>query len=94
MRVVEISAPGKPEVLRVNTRALPLPKGGEILIRVEAAGVNRPDVLQRMGLYPVPAGASDVRRLACGEGAAAGGFRDVIICRIPHPYSPREKIHE
>jgi NADPH2:quinone reductase len=60
MRVVEISAPGKPEVLRVNTRALPLPKGGEILIRVEAAGVNRPDVLQRMGLYPVPAGASDL----------------------------------
>jgi NADPH2:quinone reductase len=60
MRVVEISEPGKPEVLRINTRALPQPKGGEVLIRVDAAGVNRPDVLQRMGLYPVPAGASDL----------------------------------
>jgi NADPH2:quinone reductase len=60
MRVVEITAPGKPEVLQINTRAVPQPKAGEVLIRVEAAGVNRPDVLQRMGLYPVPAGASDL----------------------------------
>jgi len=73
MRVVEISAPGKPEVLRVNTRAVPQPKGGEVLIRVDAAGVNRPDVLQRMGLYPVPAGASDLPGLEVAGTVAALG---------------------
>ena len=60
MQAVEITAPGKPEVLRINTRSVPKPKVGEVLIRVAAAGVNRPDVLQRMGLYPVPPGASDL----------------------------------
>ena len=60
MQAVEITAPGKPEVLRINTRSVPQPKVGEVLIRVAAAGVNRPDVLQRMGLYPVPPGASDL----------------------------------
>jgi NADPH2:quinone reductase len=60
MRAVEITAHGKPDVLRANTRALPKPRAGEVLIRVDAAGVNRPDVLQRQGHYPVPPGASDL----------------------------------
>ena len=58
MKVVEISTPGGPEVLRIATQPLPQPKTGEVLIKVAAAGVNRPDVLQRLGRYPVPAGAS------------------------------------
>src|SRR5581483_10257821 len=60
MRVVEITQPGKPEVLKPASRALPQPKTGEVLVAVEAAGVNRPDVLQRTGHYPVPPGASDI----------------------------------
>ena len=74
-RVVEITAPGKPEVLQERSRALPVPKRGEVLIKVAAAGVNRPDVLQRLGKYPVPPGASDLPGLevagtlvAIGEG--------------------------
>ena len=59
-RVVEITAPGGPEVLQVRSRDVPAPKAGEVLIAVAAAGVNRPDVLQRMGRYPVPPGASDL----------------------------------
>lgn len=60
MRIVEITQPGAPEVLRPSSRALPTAGAGEVLIRVSASGVNRPDVLQRKGLYPVPPGASDV----------------------------------
>jgi NADPH2:quinone reductase len=60
MRVVEISAPGGPEVLRVAQRPRPQPGPGEVLIQVVAAGVNRPDVMQRQGVYPPPAGASDI----------------------------------
>ena len=59
-RVVEITAPGGPEVLQIRSRDVPAPKPGEVLIAVAAAGVNRPDVLQRMGRYPVPPGASDL----------------------------------
>ena len=58
MRAVEISRPGGPEVLKVTEFATPAPKANEILVKVAAAGVNRPDVLQRMGLYPVPPDAS------------------------------------
>ena len=58
MRAVEISQPGGPEVLRVAEVAKPAPKPHEILVKVAAAGVNRPDVLQRMGHYPVPPDAS------------------------------------
>src|SRR5689334_11003373 len=58
MRAVEISQPGGPEVLRPGEVAKPTPKPSEILVKVAAAGVNRPDVLQRMGHYPVPPGAS------------------------------------
>jgi NADPH2:quinone reductase len=60
MHIVEITTHGAPEVLRVAQRPVPQAGEGELLIRVSASGVNRPDVLQRMGHYPVPAGASDV----------------------------------
>lgn len=60
MKVIEISSFGGPDVLRLAERPLPLPLAGEMLIRVFASGVNRPDVLQRTGNYPVPAGASDI----------------------------------
>jgi len=60
MRAIEISTPGAPEVLRPVLRPVPLPAAGEVLIEVAAAGVNRPDVLQRKGGYPPPPGASDI----------------------------------
>ena len=60
MHIVEITTHGAPEVLRVGQRPVSQAGEGELLIRVSASGVNRPDVLQRMGHYPVPAGASDV----------------------------------
>lgn len=60
MQAVEISAYGAPEVLRLVHRPDPVAGVGEVLIRVHASGVNRPDVLQRRGHYPVPAGASDI----------------------------------
>ena len=60
MRAVEITAHGKPEVLKIGERPVPQPGAGEVLVRVAAAGVNRPDVLQRLGHYPVPPGASDI----------------------------------
>lgn len=60
MKAIEISAYGAPDVLRLAERPEPMPAAGEVLIRVLASGVNRPDVLQRKGLYPVPQGASDL----------------------------------
>ncbi len=60
MNAVEISRPGGPEVLRQVERPDPRPAPGEILVRVAAAGVNRPDVMQRQGKYPPPPGASDI----------------------------------
>lgn len=60
MTAIEIAAPGGPEVLRAVERPVPHPSTGELLVRVEAAGVNRPDVLQRLGMYPPPPGASDI----------------------------------
>ncbi len=60
MKAIEITTPGKPEVLVAGQRPMPEVKPGEVLIKVTAAGVNRPDVLQRMGHYPVPPGASDI----------------------------------
>lgn len=60
MQAVEISAFGAPEVLRLTERGLPVAGVGELLIRVTASGVNRPDVLQRSGAYPPPPGASDL----------------------------------
>jgi NADPH:quinone reductase len=60
MIAIEIAQPGGPEVLRPVTRPTPTPAAGEVLIRVQAAGVNRPDILQRLGRYPPPPGASDL----------------------------------
>jgi putative PIG3 family NAD(P)H quinone oxidoreductase len=73
MTAVAITEPGGPLVLKAERRDVPHPREGEILIRVRAAGVNRPDVLQRKGGYPAPAGASDLPGLeAAGEVAAVG----------------------
>ncbi len=76
MTAVEIREHGGPEVLVPGTRAVPKPGPGEVLIKVAAAGINRPDVLQRLGGYNPPPGASDIPGLeiagsvvACGEGA-------------------------
>ncbi|MEM6414737.1 MAG: NAD(P)H-quinone oxidoreductase [Pseudomonadota bacterium] len=60
MRAIEISSFGGPEVLQLVQRNVPEPSSGEVLLRVTAAGVNRPDILQRQGLYPPPPGASDI----------------------------------
>lgn len=60
MRAIEIARPGGPEVLTVASRPTPTPGADEVLIRVEAAGVNRPDLMQRQGNYPPPPGASDI----------------------------------
>jgi NADPH:quinone reductase len=60
MKAIEIATPGGPEQLRLTTRPMPEPGDGEVLIRVAAAGVNRPDVAQRQGHYPPPPGASDL----------------------------------
>ena len=83
MKTVEISAFGAPEVLRLAERPVPVAGAGELLIRVSASGINRPDVLQRTGNYPVPPGASDIPGLevagviASGDAAAmaAAGFK-------------------
>jgi NADPH:quinone reductase len=73
MTVIGISKPGGPEVLLPETRAVPRPGAGEILIKVAAAGVNRPDVAQRAGVYPPPPGASDLPGLeVAGEVVATG----------------------
>ncbi|MGO3126207.1 MAG: alcohol dehydrogenase catalytic domain-containing protein, partial [Advenella sp.] len=60
MKAVEISTPGGPEVLKLVEREKPVLKQGDVLIRVTAAGINRPDVFQRKGAYPPPPGASDL----------------------------------
>ncbi len=73
MRYVVAAAPGGPEVLTIDTTAVPQPRADEVLIKVRAAGVNRPDVAQRKGLYPPPAGASPIIGLeVAGEVVAAG----------------------
>jgi NADPH:quinone reductase len=74
MTVIEISEPGGPEVLRPATRPMPLPGMGEVLIQVAAAGVNRPDVLQRQGDYPPPPGASDIPGLEVAGTVVALGL--------------------
>jgi NADPH:quinone reductase len=72
MRAIEISSHGAPEVLKLTQRAVPSAGAGELLIRVAASGVNRPDVLQRKGQYPVPPGASDLPGLEVA-GVIEGG---------------------
>lgn len=73
MTVVEIASPGGPEQLKTAVRPVPQPGEGEVLVRVEAAGVNRPDVMQRQGRYPPPPGASDLPGMeVAGEIVALG----------------------
>jgi NADPH2:quinone reductase len=75
MRVIEITSFGAPDVLRLGTRPDPEPAAGELLIRVSASGVNRPDVLQRTGNYPVPPGASDIPGLEVAGEIVAGDMQ-------------------
>ncbi|NGM87329.1 NAD(P)H-quinone oxidoreductase [Parapusillimonas sp. SGNA-6] len=72
MKAVEISKPGGPEVLVLVDRPMPEPKAGEVLIKVSAAGINRPDVFQRKGNYPAPPGASDLPGLEVAGEIVAG----------------------
>lgn len=72
MKAVEISSYGGPEVLRLGQRPDPAPAPGELLIRVAASGINRPDVFQRTGNYPVPPGASDIPGLEVAGTIVAG----------------------
>jgi len=73
MKAIEIATPGGPEVLRQVERPIPAPAAGEVLIKVAAAGVNRPDVEQRKGTYPPPPGASDIPGLEIAGTVAALG---------------------
>ena len=73
MRAIEIAAPGGPDQLRLTARPTPTPGAGEVLVKVAAAGVNRPDVLQRMGVYPPPPGASDIPGLEIAGTVVAAG---------------------
>ena len=89
MTVIGISKPGGPEVLLPETRAVPRPGPGEILIKVAAAGVNRPDVAQRSGSYPPPPGASDLPGLevagtvvALGDGATKHKIGDKVMSLV------------
>lgn len=80
MKAVEITTPGGPEVLRQGERPVPTPVEGEVLVKVAAAGVNRPDVEQRKGTYPPPPGASDIPGLeiagtVAAVGPGAGGLK-------------------
>nr|WP_315203922.1 NAD(P)H-quinone oxidoreductase [uncultured Albidiferax sp.] len=78
MKAIEITAYGAPDVLRVAERPVPVPGLGELLIRVSASGVNRPDVLQRTGNYPVPVGASDIPGLEVA-GVVVSGDADAML---------------
>lgn len=90
MTVVEISEYGGPEVLKPASRPVPQPASGEALIRVAAAGVNRPDAIQRAGNYPPPAGQSDLPGLevsgeivALGDGASGVSIGDTVCALTP-----------
>jgi NADPH:quinone reductase len=74
MSAIEISSPGGPEALTAVSRPIPQPGMGELLIEVAAAGINRPDLLQRQGFYPPPAGASDLPGLEIAGRVVALGF--------------------
>ena len=101
MTAVAISTPGGPMVLKPEKRDVPAPEAGEILIRVHAAGVNRPDVMQRKGAYPPPPGASDLPGLevagevaALGEGAARWRVGDQVCALTPGGgYAEYVKVH-
>ena len=82
MTAIAIPVPGGPEALVPERRPVPAPAADEVLIRVAAAGVNRPDVMQRQGKYPPPAGASDIPGLeVSGTIVAAGGSAEQLVGR-------------
>ena len=90
MTAIAISGPGGPEVLKAEERPLPQPADGEVLVKVAAAGVNRPDVLQRLGLYPPPAGAPDIPGLEIagtvamlGRSATRWNVGDRVVALVP-----------
>ena len=88
MRAIEITRPGPPEVLQLCDRPVPALKPGEVLIKVHAAGINRPDVLQRLGHYPVPPGASDLPGLEVageivdGDLGGSGLHKGDLVCAL------------
>lgn len=84
MRAVTVDQPGDPEVLRVRTLDDPVPGPGELLIKVTAAGVNRADLQQRLGVYPPPPGASEIIGLEC-SGHIAGVGADVTGWQTGEP---------
>src|ERR1700690_3611402 len=90
MTVIEIAAPGGPEQLKSARRPTPKPGEGEVLVRVAAAGVNRPDVMQRQGRYPPPPGGADLPGLevagevaAIGPGVSAVAIGDRVTALLP-----------
>lgn len=88
MKAIEITQPGGPEVLQLTDRPVPTPGPGEVLIKVAAAGINRPDVLQRQGGYAPPPGASDLPGLEIagnivdGDPASAGLAMNDAVCAL------------
>ena len=90
MTAIGISTPGGPEVLKPETRDVPEPGSGQVLVKVAAAGVNRPDCLQRMGAYPPPPGAPDIPGLeiageivALGDGIAREHLGTQVMALVP-----------
>ncbi len=90
MRCIEITEPGEPSVLQETQRTMPVPAAGEVLIQVAACGVNRPDVLQRKGLYKRPPHTSDLPGLevagtveSLGEGVTAYAIGDAVCALVP-----------
>jgi putative PIG3 family NAD(P)H quinone oxidoreductase len=90
MTVIEIAGPGGPEQLQVGRRPVPVPGEGEVLVRVAAAGINRPDIMQRQGRYPPPPGASDIPGLeisgeiaALGPGTSGVAVGDRVTALVP-----------
>lgn len=102
MKAVEIGETGGPRALKIAERALPEAGEGEILVRVKCAGVNRPDVLQRMGAYPPPPGASDIPGLeisgtvaSTGPGATRFAAGDAVCALLPGGgYAEYAVVHE
>ena len=82
MRAIEITTFGGPEVLRETQRPDPVPAAGELLIRVAASGINRPDVLQRKGLYPMPPGVSDLPGLEVAGTVVGGAAADLATAGV------------
>lgn len=102
MTAIEIAGPGGPHMLRPARRGVPEPKAGEILVRVRAAGVNRPDMLQRQGHYAPPPGASDIPGLeiagdvaALGEGVERYRIGDQVVALLADGgYAEYAVVHE